>query len=135
MDDAELQRLVNAVVTALAVTSTQAAPAPPVPAPEHTESAQPWQDLREEQRQTRASLAQDGGASLGELLQRSGIDLGGVSVGAQGQQTGQDQPARAPQGTGTPAAQRGREADSPAASAAQPPRPRADGSSPLDLFV
>lgn len=92
-------------------------------------------EFRTDDAQTRASLAQDGGASLGELLQRSGIDLGGVSVGAQGQQTGQDQPARAPQGTGTPAAQRGREADSPAASAAQPPRPRADGSRPLDLFV
>lgn len=92
-------------------------------------------EFRTDDAQTRASLAQDGGASLGELLQRSGIDLGGVSVGAQGQQTGQDQPARAPQGTGTPAAQRGREADAPAASAAQPPRPRADGSRPLDLFV
>lgn len=92
-------------------------------------------EFRTDDAQTRASLAQDGGASLGELLQRSGIDLGGVSVGAQGQQTGQDQPARAPQGTGTPAAQRGPQADAPAASAAQPPRPRADGSRPLDLFV
>lgn len=88
-------------------------------------------EFRSDDAQTRASLAQDGGASLGELLQRSGIDLGGVSVGAQGQQAGQDQPARAPQG---PAAHAAREADA-SAPAAQPPRPRADGSRPLDLFV
>lgn len=90
-------------------------------------------EFRSDDAQTRASLAQDGGASLGELLQRSGIDLGAVSVGAQGQQAGQDHPARAPQG---PAAQRtAREADASTSPAAQPPRPRADGSRPLDLFV
>lgn len=90
-------------------------------------------EFRSDDAQTRASLAQDGGASLGDLLQRSGIDLGAVSVGAQGQQAGQDHPARAPQG---PAAQRtAREADTSTSAAAQPPRPRADGSRPLDLFV
>lgn len=58
MDDAELQRLVNAVVTALAATSaaTSPAPAPPAPPTENHASTLPWQDLREEQRQTRASL-------------------------------------------------------------------------------
>lgn len=91
-------------------------------------------EFRTDDAQTRAGLAQDGGASLGDLLQRSGLDLGGVSVGAQGQSPGQDPPARAPQAQPQPAAQRGREADAPA-SAAQPPRPRADGSRPLDLFV
>lgn len=92
-------------------------------------------EFRTDDAQTRAGLAQDGGASLGDLLQRSGIDLGGVSVGAQGQSAGQDQPARAPQAQHPPAAQRGREADAPASAAAQPARPRADGSRPLDLFV
>lgn len=92
-------------------------------------------EFRTDDAQTRASLAQDGGASLGELLQRSGIDLGGVSVGAQGQQAGQDPSTRTPQGQTAPVAHRGREADAPAASTAQPPRPRADGSRPLDLFV
>ena len=45
-----------------------------------------------------AGLAQDGGASLGDLLQRSGIDLGGVSVGTQGQsRRARTSTARAPQ--------------------------------------
>ena len=93
-------------------------------------------EFRTDDAQTRAGLAQDGGASLGDLLQRSGLDLGGVSVGAQGQSAGQgqDTPARAPQAQPQLAAQRGREVDAPA-SATQPPRPRADGSRPLDLFV
>lgn len=93
-------------------------------------------EFRTDDAQTRASLAQDGGAALGELLQRSGIDLGGVSVGAQAQQHGQDQPARTPPGQTAQAAQRNREAEAATpASAVQPARPRADGSRPLDLFV
>ena len=93
-------------------------------------------EFRTDDAQTRASLAQDGGAALGELLQRSGIDLGGVSVGAQAQQHGQHQPARTPPGQTAQAAQRSREAEAATpASAAQPARPRADGSRPLDLFV
>lgn len=56
VDEVELQRLVNAVVTAMALTSASI-PAPPPPLPENPAAAQPWQDLREEQRQTRASLA------------------------------------------------------------------------------
>jgi hypothetical protein len=93
-------------------------------------------EFRTDDAQTRASLAQDGGAALGELLQRSGIDLGGVSVGAQAQQHGQDQPARTPQGQNAQAAQRNREAEAATTASAVPPaRPRADGSRPLDLFV
>ncbi len=94
--------------------------------------------FRTDDAQTRASLAEDAGATLGELLQRSGIDLGDVSVGAQGQQAGHDLPNRKPQGTWAPAPGRGGAAESPAADAsagAPPPRPRADGSHPLDLFV
>lgn len=56
VDEAHLQRLVNAVVTAMALTSASL-PAPPPPLPENPVAAQPWQDLREEQRQTRATLA------------------------------------------------------------------------------
>ncbi|WP_338413515.1 hypothetical protein [uncultured Sphaerotilus sp.] len=56
LDEAELQRLVNAVVTAMTLTMASAA-APPAPAPESPASTLPWQDLHEEQRQTRASLA------------------------------------------------------------------------------
>lgn len=57
MDDVELQRLVNAVVAALAATSTpSASPATPAPPTENPASTLPWQDLREEQRQTHASL-------------------------------------------------------------------------------
>lgn len=56
LDEAELQRLVNAVVSAMTLTMASAA-APPAPAPESPASTLPWQDLHEEQRQTRASLA------------------------------------------------------------------------------
>lgn len=94
--------------------------------------------FRTDDAQTRASLAADAGATLGELLQRSGIDLGEVSVGTQGQQAGHDLPNRKPQGTWASAPQRGGAAESPAADASAgptPPRPRADGSHPLDLFV
>jgi len=57
MDDVELQRLVNAVVAALAATSTPSASlATPAPPTENPASTLPWQDLREEQRQTHASL-------------------------------------------------------------------------------
>lgn len=82
--------------------------------------------------EARASLRESAGDSLAELLQRSGIQLGSVSVGAQGQ----------PQGGGSHA----RPADSPrteamgrtaAAEPASRPvlQPRADGSRPLDVFA
>lgn len=50
LDDAEVQRLVNAVVSALALAST------PPPPPAISTAEMPWQDLREEQRQTQSSL-------------------------------------------------------------------------------
>ena len=74
-----------------------------------------------------------------DLLARSGIQLGGVSVGAQ--QQGQGQPGQ----PGEPGSQAGtRGARAPAASdagaaasvqAPAQPRPRSDGSQPLDMFV
>ena len=91
-------------------------------------------DFRTDNAEARASLAQDASGSLGELLQRSGIQLGSVSVGAQSQQHGGN--GRAPEPTpstlarGRPAT--GSETGTPAATVV---RPRSDGSRPLDLFV
>ncbi len=93
-------------------------------------------DFRTDSAEARASLAQNAGESLADLLQRSGIQLGGVSVGGgQGQASGgtgqrpADSAVRAARASGAPGA-----ADS-ATQASLPPRPRADGSQPLDLFV
>jgi flagellar hook-length control protein FliK len=97
-------------------------------------------DFRTDNADIRQSLAQQANQSLATLLERSGIALADVSVGAQQQQ-------RQPQGQGSEPqrggglAQVGRgpagraEAESVAvrAPAAQPLR--ADGSRPLDLFV
>lgn len=96
-------------------------------------------DFRSDNAETRASLQQSAGAQLSDLLARSGIQLGGVSVGAQ--QQGQGQPGQ----PGEPGSQAGtRGARAPAASdagaaasvqAPAQPRPRSDGSQPLDMFV
>lgn len=90
-------------------------------------------EFRTDSTEARASLAQDAGKSLGDLLQRSGIQLGNVSVGAQSQQQGE--PGRAP--APTPSLGRGRPGGENEASAAPAAtlRPRLDGSRPLDLFV
>lgn len=89
-----------------------------------------------EDAQTRDSLAREAGAALGELLQRSGMELGGVSVGGQSassQQQAGGQPAL-PQasrhGTAARTQAEVRPADAPAR-----PAPRRDGGRPLDLFV
>jgi hypothetical protein len=96
-------------------------------------------DFRTDNAETRASLQQSAGAQLSDLLQRSGIQLGGVSVGAQ--QQGQGQPGQ-PGEPGSQAGTRGPRApaasDTAAASSVQAPaqpRPRSDGSQPLDMFV
>ena len=90
-------------------------------------------DFRTDSAEARASLQHSANQSLGDMLQRSGIQLGGVSVGAQGQSQ-----ERAPdQRSGNPNASRG-DAQGTASEAAQTPsapRPRADGSRPVDLFV
>ena len=89
-------------------------------------------DFRTDNAETRASLQQSAGESLGELLQRSGIQLGDVSVGAQGQrqdggaerrETGASQGRRPTEATAEPRA-------TPAVA-----QPRADGSQPLDVFA
>lgn len=92
-------------------------------------------DFRTDSAEARASLTQDASGSLGELLQRSGIQLGSVSVGAQSQQQGE--PGRAHEQPASPSLGRGRPAtDNDAAGTPAPVvRPRSDGSRPLDLFV
>lgn len=86
--------------------------------------------------QARDNLAREAGAALGELLQRSGMELGSVSVGGQHTPSSQQQ-------TGGQAGQPGPQAASPSPrrtaaapeASAAPPAPRRDGSRPLDLFV
>ncbi|WP_439517880.1 flagellar hook-length control protein FliK [Hydrogenophaga sp.] len=80
--------------------------------------------------EARASLREGASDALAELLQRSGIQLGHVSVGSQGQQGGGSSPH-------TPTVSRGDlvgRAETPPPAPATP-TPRADGSQPLDLFV
>lgn len=93
-------------------------------------------NFRTDDEQTRAQLAQDA-ATLGEWLQRSGIELGSVSVGAQGDASGQQA-----HGQGTNRGQQASRSEATrstdgGAEPAPPPvqRPRTDGNRPLDLFV
>ena len=94
-------------------------------------------EFRTDDAQTRDSLAQDGGATLGELLQRSGIDLGGVSVGAQGQQ--HSEPDHTRKNSPSPSRPTERNPKDPeiaiVAAPQAAPGTRADGSQPLDLMV
>ena len=92
-------------------------------------------DFRTDNADAQASLKNSADESLAEMLQRSGIQLAGVSVGAQGQ--GADR-------NGTPGESGAARADrtpnrlvgAPAATEAPRAAPlRADGSRPLDLFV
>lgn len=93
-------------------------------------------DFRTDNAEARASLENSADESLSELLQRSGIQLAGVSVGSQGQASGRNA------SSGDPGAPRAARSPSAVAGAAeqQPTMPRsaplrADGSRPLDLFV
>jgi flagellar hook-length control protein FliK len=73
---------------------------------------------------------------LSELLQRGGIQLGDVSVGAQGGQSAGGNTPQTQARSQPPAAQGTRDtgADTDAAPIG-PLRPRRDGNRPLDLFV
>ena len=85
--------------------------------------------------EARASLRENAGESLGDLLQRSGIQLGGVSVGSQGASHGGHAQGRAPSVGGLRTESAGR-ASAAADLATRPsPQPRADGSRPLDVFA
>ena len=91
-------------------------------------------EFKTDSAEARASLRENAGESLGDLLGRSGIQLGGVSVGAQGQPG-----ARSEAGSARQNGVRG-VAQATNASSATPARqaqtsPRADGSQPLDVFA
>lgn len=97
-------------------------------------------DFRTDNADIRQSLAQQANQSLASLLERSGIALADVSVGAQQQRQPQGQGGEPQRGGAS--AQAGRGAlDRAEADASQALRPvaaqplRADGSRPLDLFV
>jgi flagellar hook-length control protein FliK len=99
-------------------------------------------DFRSDNADIRHSLAQQANQSLASLLERSGIALADVSVGAQHRQPG-GQGAGGDPGQGQGTAQNGRsamgraDASDPALAAKSLALPamRADGSRPLDLFV
>jgi flagellar hook-length control protein FliK len=83
--------------------------------------------------EARASLRENAGQSLGDLLQRSGIQLGGVSVGGQGQAQGDGSQHSRAAGLSTEALGRTHAAADSASRPASPPR--SDGSRPLDVFA
>ena len=84
-----------------------------------------------ESAEARALLRENAGASLADLLNRSGIQLGGVSVGAHGQPgSRRDDGAARPRGVTQVSNPTAADATRPTPSA-----PRADGSHPLDVFA
>jgi flagellar hook-length control protein FliK len=98
-------------------------------------------DFRTDNADIRQSLAQQANQSLAALLERSGIALADVSVGAQQQQRQPQGQGGEPQRGGA-GAQAGRGAAGRVEADASVPTPlsasqtlRADGSRPLDLFV
>ena len=84
--------------------------------------------------EARASLRENAGESLGDLLGKSGIQLGGVSVGSQGQPGSRGDEGAARQGGVRGVALAGQ---TPAATPSRIAQtsPRADGSQPLDVFA
>lgn len=91
--------------------------------------------FRTDSAEARAELRQSAEGTLADLLQRGGIQLGDVSVSDQRGQQGQQGPA-APSGRPAGPSARADTAAAPAGSAVPAtPRPRSDGSRPLDLFV
>jgi hypothetical protein len=93
-------------------------------------------DFRSDSAETRHGLQQSAAPALGELLERSGMQLGSVSVGGQGLASGGGQGA----GAGAGGERRSPQRDARATGSAEPlapavARPRADGSRPLDVFA
>lgn len=82
--------------------------------------------------EARATLREQAGDSLADLLQRSGIQLGSVSVGSQGQAHSDNSGAR-PTVRNIESVGRSGPAAETAAPAVRPPR--TDGSRPLDVFA
>ncbi len=98
-------------------------------------------DFRTDSAETRSQLQQSAGSTLGDLLQRGGLQLGGVSVGAQNQGQGQGQTQNSDGGharTEASAPSAADRADTRATTeinAEATQAVRQDGSRPLDLFV
>lgn len=91
--------------------------------------------FRTDSAEARAELRQNAEGTLADLLQRGGIQLGDVSVSDQRGQQGQEGPATPVARPGAPSG-RAETAAAPAGPAVPvAPRPRSDGSRPLDLFV
>lgn len=88
-------------------------------------------DFRTDSAEARASLQHSANASLGDLLQGSGIQLGGVSVGSQGQPSQRDASVAAAE----QASQRAARPPATPEAALAPLRPLSDGSRPLDVFA
>lgn len=97
-------------------------------------------DFRTDNAEARATLNQQAGQSLGDLLEKSGIQLGQVSVGSQ-HPSGQQQPGTTPQsnqGAQTPPGLRGQASGEGMGASGHVPgqlAARHDSSRPLDLFV
>ena len=90
--------------------------------------------FRTDSAEARAALVDHAQGSLGELLQRSGIQLGDVSVGAQnGQGAGSD--ARHTTSRSGPAGRVERSGAAVSEAPITPLRPRTDGNRPLDTFA
>ncbi|AOW12219.1 hypothetical protein LPB72_14725 [Hydrogenophaga crassostreae] len=98
--------------------------------------------FRTDNAEVRAGLQHNAGVSLSELMQRGGIQLGGVSVGAQSQesrgQTGnpESSPTRVGASTGrNPSGQRTAGAQGTDSSPKAPVARRSDGGPALDVFA
>ena len=90
-------------------------------------------DFRTDSAEARQGLQQSAAPALGELLERSGMQLGGVSVGGQGLASGGGQGSDADAQRRSP--ERGARVTESTEPAAAPARPRTDGSRPLDVFA
>lgn len=91
-------------------------------------------EFKTDSAEARASLRENAGESLAELLGKSGIQLGGVSVGSQGQPGSRSDDGAARQ-SGVRGVASASETPSTAPSRTAQSAPRADGSQPLDLFA
>lgn len=98
-------------------------------------------NFRTDNAEVRAGLQSQAGGSLSELMQRSGLQLGGVSVGSQSQQSagqsgqsGQSSDGSHPQGR-NPATNGGDRRQETSGSARAPIARRADGGPALDVFA
>lgn len=86
--------------------------------------------------ETRDALREQATAALSELLQQSGLGLGGVSVGTQGQPRHSSGDASGGSGQGPSTVQLGQARRAgQGAEAAAPARPRTDDNRPLDVFA